>query len=296
MASLIQVLLPLSIALTVFAFALATRREDGRWRLRHPRLLLRSLLSIQIVMPLIAIAMVALFELDVALKVALVALSVSPVSPLVPRIEVKAGGRSSYAIGLLFATALLAVVTIPVAVRVVGQVFGQDVEIATHAVAPAVLITVLAPLILAVFVHTFLPTFAERIAGPVGRVGSVLLVIAFVPMAIHAFGGVLALIGNGTIVAIVAWVGAGLLAGHLLGGRAPADRTVLALSTISRHPAVAIAVGAAVAPAERLVVATVLLYLVLSLLAARLYVRWSTRGRPHPSDVGIAAGPVPKHP
>jgi BASS family bile acid:Na+ symporter len=295
-ARLLQILLPLSIALTVFAFALATRREDGSFLLRRPGQLLRSLLSLDVVMPLIAVALVALFELEPPLKIALVALSVSPVSPLIPRTEVKAGGRSSYAVGLLFATAVLAVATIPVSVRAVGKLFGQDVDVAGRAIAPAVLITVLAPVIAGVLVQAFAPHAADRLARPIGRVASVLLVIAFVPMAIHAFRGVLELVGNGTIVAILAHVAAGLVAGHLLGGPERADRTVHALYTVSRHPAVAITVGAAAAPGQQLVVAAVLLYLVLSIVAARLYVRWSTRGRPHPSDVGLATEPIPKHP
>jgi len=92
------------------------------------------------------------------------------------------------------------------------------------------------------------------------------------------------------------WVGGGLVVGHLLGGAQQEDRTVLALSTSGRHPAVAVAVGAAAAPELRSVIAAVLLYLVVSMVAAQLYARWSRRGRAVPSKVGIGAAPIPKLP
>jgi BASS family bile acid:Na+ symporter len=178
----------------------------------------------------------------------------------------------------------------------VGRIFGQDVDVQSRAVIPAVLITVLAPVIVGAATRALMPSMADRIARPVQAAAGVLLVLAFVPVLISSFGDMLELIGDGTLLAISVYIAAGLVLGHLLGGPEQEDRTVLALSTISRHPAVAVGAGTAAAPREQLVVAAVLLYLVLSFVAARLYVRWSTRGRPQASDVGIATGPVPKHP
>lgn len=48
------------------------------------------------------------------------------------------------------------------------------------------------------------------------------------------------LIDSGTLAAITAFILAGLAAGHLLGGPKPENRTVLALATVSSHPAVAL--------------------------------------------------------
>ena len=66
-------------------------------------------------------------------------------------------------------------------------------------------------------------------------------------------------IGNGSLAAIVAFVFIGLAAGHLLGGPEPANRTVLAFTTSSRHPGIAIAIASANFPGQKLVFAVILL-------------------------------------
>ena len=71
----------------------------------------------------------------------------------------------------------------------------------------------------------------------------------------------LSLIGNGSLLALAAFVAVGLAAGHLLGGPNAADRLVLALSTATRHPVIALTVAKANFPDEPLLGATVLLYL-----------------------------------
>jgi len=80
------------------------------------------------------------------------------------------------------------------------------------------------------------------------------------------------LLGNGTLVAIVLVTMAGLAVGHVLGGPAIENRLVLALSTASRHPAVAIAIAYATFPGEELVTAAVLLELVVVTLISAPYI------------------------
>jgi bile acid:Na+ symporter, BASS family len=63
---------------------------------------------------------------------------------------------------------------------------------------------------------------------------------------------------------IVVIVLIGLAAGHLLGGPNPHHRTVLALSTATRHPGVAIAIAHTNFPEQKLALAAILLYLLIS--------------------------------
>jgi BASS family bile acid:Na+ symporter len=85
------------------------------------------------------------------------------------------------------------------------------------------------------------------------------------------------LVGNGTLLAMVLLVLVGLAAGHLLGGPDPEDRTVLALSTATRHPAIAIAIAHANFPDQKLAPAAVLLYVVVSVIAGMPYLKWAKR-------------------
>ena len=53
-----------SIVLTVFAIGLSTRPQDVAYVIRRPGLLLKSLLSINVVMPVFAASVIAVTHLD----------------------------------------------------------------------------------------------------------------------------------------------------------------------------------------------------------------------------------------
>ena len=108
-------------------------------------------------------------------------------------------------------------------------------------------------------------------------IGMVLLALILVVLAARLSQAMIGLIGDGTLLAIVVVALIGIAVGHLLGGPDEDNRTVLALTTASRHPAVALAVagfaGQALAPAA------VLLALVVTALAAVPYSAWRRRRR-----------------
>jgi len=83
-----------------------------------------------------------------------------------------------------------------------------------------------------------------------------------------------ALVGNFTICAILLFVVVGLGVGQLLGGPAPDDRAVLALSTAMRHPGVAIGIAHASGSDDTNVVAAVLLAVLIGAVVTIPYVRW----------------------
>ena len=278
MTALILLGLKASIFLTVFALALETTLDDALYLFRRPSELVQSLLSMNVIMPLFAAALVALFDLHPAVEIALIALAVSPVPPILPKKQVKAGGHGSYAMGLLVAAAVLAIVFVPLTVDLLGRVFGGAAQISVVTIAQLVFTTVLLPLAAGMAVDHFAPAFADRIAKPVSLAAAVLLIGSALPVVITAWPAITSLIGNGTIIAIAAFVIVGLAAGHALGGPVPEDRTVLAFSTASRHPGVALAIASANFPGEKLVLAAVLLYLIVNAVVSMLYMKWRHRG------------------
>jgi BASS family bile acid:Na+ symporter len=155
------------------------------------------------------------------------------------------------------------------------------------AIAGLVLKTALVPLAGGMVVRAIAPSGADRIAKAVGRVATVLLVIGAMAILPAAAPAMLRLIGGGTLLAMIAFVGVGLFAGHRLGGPEPNDRTVLALSTASRHPAIALAVAKANFPEEPFLGAAILLYLIVGLLVGAIYVsrRSTAVAAPSPSPL-----------
>ena len=68
---------------------------------------LRSLASMLLVMPVLAVLMALSFDLTTAVEAALLAAALSPVPPILPNKQIKAGGESSYVVALLTTTALV---------------------------------------------------------------------------------------------------------------------------------------------------------------------------------------------
>ena len=277
MQILVQFALKASIFLSVFAIGLKSRPNDTIFLLQRPAKLVRSLLAMDVIMPVIATAMVWSFDLHEAVEVSLVALAVSPVPPILPKKQIKAQGEPSYAIGLLVVAAAVAVVFIPVAIELVGRLLQTPVHMEMWPIARLVLVTVLAPLLAGILFRELAPAIAAQLSKSVALVAGAALVVSVVPLLIAAWPGIVALIGNGTIVAIAVFVLLGLAVGHMLGGPDPHDRAVLALATATRHPGVALAIGSANFPEQKAVLPAILLYALIGAILTIPYVIWRKR-------------------
>lgn len=273
LATLAPLMMQASIVLTVVALGMRARRGDVRSLLADRGRLARSLLAMDVVMPLLALTLVLAFTLRPAVELALVALAVSPVPPLLPKKEVKAGGSGSYAVGLLVVSAVLAVVIVPAAVLLVGPDTGDPRHLSPNDVARLVATTVLVPLAVGIVIRHLAPRFADRATQPVVTLCAVLFSAAAAAIVVASWRPMGELIGNGTLLAIAIFSATGLATGHLLGGAAREDRVVLALSTASRHPGVAIAAGSAIAPGETRMLAAIVLYLLVGGVLSTVYLR-----------------------
>ena len=284
LAILIPVLIKISITLSVFAIGLKAPFADATYLFRKPACLVRALISMNVIMPLLALIIGLSFELNPPVKIALIALSISPIPPILPNNAIRAGGKDDYTIGLLTATALLAIIFIPLTMNLFEAVSGITMQMGAGEVARLVLASVLLPLTVGMSVRALWPNFAERGAKPIAIVATVLLALACLPILFTSVRAILTLVGDGTLLALGVFAIIGLLVGHLLGGPHPEDRPVLALATSSRHPGVALAIAHANFPGQKLAGAVVLVYLVLSAILAAPYLNWNKR------TASVAAG------
>ena len=277
-ADCVRLMLLTSIFLVVFGLGMKAKGADIAWFLRQPRLLWKSLLSMYLVLPLFAIGFLSLFELTRPVFIGLGLLALSPVPPFLPANQLKAGGEAAYVFGLLFTTAVTAIVVVPLVLWLLGQTFDFPTMTVFGPIVKVVLLTVLIPLFGGAILRRFFPSKMERWALPVGTVGMVLLMIGILPVLVREWPAMMSLVGNGTILAMIATAVVGLFAGHLLGGPVEGNRSSLALATAARHPGVALAVGGADFPGQTLLPAAVLLYLIVSLLVSMPYKIWRKRG------------------
>ena len=273
LGALVLLLIKLSIILSVFAIGLKATLADTIYLFRCPAKLLRAFLSLFVIMPLFALLIDATFDLNAPVKIALVALAVSPLPPILPNKALKSGGSEDYTIGLLTAASVLSVVVIPLTMELVERISGVPLQMRARDVAAMVFSSVLVPLLLGMGVRYLWPSLAERAAKPIAVVALLVLVLACIPILFTSVRAILTFVGDGTLLALAAFALIGLIVGHLLGGPDLSSRTVLAIATSSRHPAVAIAIGAANFPNQKLG-PFVLVYLVLSAILAMPYLNW----------------------
>jgi len=264
------------IALLVFGVGLTATVRDTTYFLRHRALFGWSMVSMYVAMPLLAAWLCLKFELPPAIALALVALSISPVPPFLPGKATKAGGGGSYTVGLVVATSLLAAVIVPTSLSIIGRVFALPLSAPIGQVVKIVVATLLLPMALGIGVAHLRPA-AARGGKRVMTLATIMLAVAIVPILFTSWSAFGQLIGDGSLAVIVALTLAGLFVGHILGGPEPEDRTVLALATTARHPAVAIAIATANFPDNKLIVPAVLLALLVSAAASAPYVAKSRR-------------------
>jgi BASS family bile acid:Na+ symporter len=274
MAQLVRAALLLSVLLIVISVALRCTPRAVTSLIRNPSLLVRSLLSMNVLLPLFAALMVAVVELRPAIEIALVALSISPVPPFLPRKQLALVADEEYVIGLLGASSLVAIVLAPLTVELVGVLSTREFSLAPLAIAKIVSVTVLVPFLVGMIVRRVRPAFAERASPLADKIGILLLLVAIVPLIVKLWPAMMSLIGNGTALAIIAFTGLGLALGHMLGGPDSDHRTVLALATATRHPGVALTIAAGNFPDETLVAPALMLYLLISAIVSAPYVRW----------------------
>lgn len=274
---IVKLVLKASIFLTALGFGLQAAPRDVFYLFRHPGQLLRAFLSMNVIMPVFAIAVALNTDLSPVIKVTLIAISLSPLPPIFPKKTEKAVGNGSYTIGLMVAASLLAIVMIPLTLTVLEKAFDKPVEISVQPIIMAVLTTIFAPLLLGIAIRYLAPALAEKTESWVARIAQILLIASVLPVLFKLFPAIIQLAGNGTILVLVAFVVVGLIVGHLLGGPANEERSVLALATAARHPAIALSLASANLPDHKLVPAAILLYLLINAIVVLPYIKWMKR-------------------
>ena len=166
-----------SIFMTVFDFGLQATFDDVLYVVRRPSLLVRSLVAMFVIMPVVAVTLAETFTFLESIEAALLALSISPIPPLLPGKEQDAGGETSYGLGLMAIAAGLSIVILPLTLQLFGLYFGRSFAMSSGAIARVVLTSVILPLAAGLALRAIAPRLARRLRKPVGLVASTVLVI-----------------------------------------------------------------------------------------------------------------------
>jgi bile acid:Na+ symporter, BASS family len=266
----------ISIICTVFGYGLKTTLDDLLYVVRSPGLLVRSLIAIFVIMPVVAVALARWFDFPRTVGIALIALSISPTPPLLPKREAKTGGYEPYGLGLMALLALLSIAVVPLSAELLSAFFGRRFGAPALAIAGIVFKAVLLPLAVGMAVRAWSPAIAARLDKPVAMIPRILIPVAVAVLLIATAPAMWRLIGGGTIVAMVLFLAIGFVVGHVMGGPDPDHAIVLAISTACRHPAIALAIASTNFPDEQFG-AAIILYTLLGVVVGVPYTLWNKR-------------------
>jgi len=272
-AGTLKLLLTVSIFLTVFSLALRAHATDALYLFREWRQGLRAMAVMYVIVPAVALLIAGIFRLKPPVEIALVALAFSPVPPLLPGKQMKAGGSTTYVISLLVTASLLSLLVTPLGMYWTGRLASHDVYISPAAILRIVLMSILLPLALGFVAGRLLGSRAAGVSTILGNIASALLLVCVLALLFVMLPAIGRVIGDGTIVALAAMIIAGLGAGYLAAGTDPANKAALSLAAATRHPGIAVAIATTALPEEKLAPAAIILFALLSALISIPYLR-----------------------
>jgi len=276
-------LLTVLVVFTVFTvmFGLGLGIVPGqllRWTWQRPGLMARALFSVLIAVPALALVITRWLDLSRAAQIGIVLMAISPGAPVALRRSLGAGGHQAFAPTLQICVVMLAVVSMPLSIALLNHVYAGHASITHWHVARQVFIAQLLPLGLGIALrHAHVP-LAGWLEPKIVRIGTIMLVAVAILIIIDVWEVTVNTGLRGTAT-IVLTTGAALAAGHLLGGPEPATRTAVAIISAARNPGLALLV-ATLNNAQPAIQATVLAYLLISVVAIIPYVLWRRHADP----------------
>ncbi len=268
-----------TVFVIMFDIGLALVPGEFRWVWQRPGLMAKALFSILIAVPVLALVIARALELPRPAEVGIVLMAISPGAPVALRRSLGAGGHRSFAPALQITIAVLAVVSMPLSIAALDELYGAAATVAPWHLAKQVFTVQLLPIGLGMLARRLLgPARAERLAPKLARIGTALLVAVVLLVLVDEWG---TLVGAGLRVAlaIVLVTLASLAVGDRLGGPDAATRTATAICSAARNGGLALLV-AALNSAPPAIKATVLAYVVISAVTVVPYVIWRRPAAP----------------
>lgn len=274
-ATLLPQLIRLGVAsgllLMMLAQGLSITREDFGYLRRRPRLAMRALLAVVVLVPLATLVLVGLLRPAPAVAVGLALLAAAPAAPFALPNVLMAGGRREFVVPLHLLLAGLSLITVPLVLSVMAHALGFRATIAVGAVLGQVALGFVLPLGVGIALRAWRPALAQRLEAPVRKTGFWLMVAAVVLLLPFVWQYLLALNAR-SYLTIALTVAVALAIGHWLITTDPAGRTVGALECACRHPGLMLLIATHNFP-EAKPAAVLIPYLAIFLLLSGFYKR-----------------------
>jgi BASS family bile acid:Na+ symporter len=272
------ILAALQIALfaSVLTLGFGANKAKPFYLIRRPRLFIRSLLAIYIVVPLVATILLVLVPLPISVKIGMILLTISSVATGSPHTMIRLGANPAYAYSLLMFMSLISIVTVPFSLVILSALpLTHDASVPPLEVVKFIAQSILLPLMVGAIFSRLAPRLTERLSGPINSISGKVLMLGMLSLFALNIGGVVEA-GVLSLVVILILTVIALGAGHLLGGPAFGDRAALAIATTQRQMAIATLI-AAMNFQNVVIIDAIVIYLIMSTLIVSVYVKWCKR-------------------
>lgn len=229
----------LTLFALMFSMGIHWTFADVVWLWKQPSLLLRSLFSVFIAVPLIAILAISIPGLTVPERIGIGAMIACPGAPMIPVKSLKAGGNVQFVASLQFAVCVLAIFSIPLIAVILARFYPNQAWLSPDKIAKQIFFSQVLPMGLGVLIAQYLPKVADDLIEPITKIGKFLLLLLAIVLLVISLDKVINA-GFPAYLAMGSIAIASLACGHFLGGPHAENQTVLAYATVSRNAGLAL--------------------------------------------------------
>lgn len=227
------------VVTSMFSFGLRLTLSEIIQPLRDVRLLLMTLATNFVIVPLTGVLLANLLGLEEDLRIGLILISIVAGAPLVPKLAQIAKANIPFAVA---STALLVVATV-IYLPLVFPLVLPGVRLDAMSIVRPLAIQIVLPLVVGLIVDYISRDEADILLPILGQIANVSLSLMLVLMLGGNAGNVIGLIGTGSILAAIILFAVAMAAGYFLGGRDDGTRRTLAMATGQRNLAAAFVVA-----------------------------------------------------
>jgi len=228
----------LTLFTLMLSFGLRWTFDDVVWLWKNPSLLVRSLVSVLVLVPVLGVLVTFIPGLTVAERIGIGVIAACPGAPMIPFKSLKAGGHANYVASLQFTICILAIISIPLTAAILAQFFPNRVALTPLTVAQQIFFAQVLPMGIGVALRQYWQKVANDLVEPVSKIANILLLLLAVALLIITLDKVINA-GLPAYLAMTLMAIGSLVCGHVLGGTQPDTRTTLAYATTTRNAGLA---------------------------------------------------------
>lgn len=234
--------------------------------------ILGALAAMFLAVPLVAYLAVRMGVPGPTAGAVILALSIAPIAPILPRKQLKFGGDTDWVTAFQVTGTLLSLVLAPVYLGLLSRAFGLEMDAPMSSMMTILGITVFVPLLIGMGLRQASPELASRLVRPLGVAGTVMLAGVALLILVGMWPALVAAASTLALPVYLVVAISGVILGHLFVKGDVSDKVPSAQAAVSRHPGVALTLaGAALGGTQPELLANVLLFVLVAAVVLAAY-------------------------